>query len=141
MLAVILVRGTIGTRPEVRETLKRLNLNRKNSVVFFEDTPQTRGMLRVVKDYITFGTVSEDTVRAVVEARGEAPATRVPRVPGGTPKHDGAHTTLASKSIRLPVRLNPPRGGYERGGIKKPFTLGGVLGERTNMDALLMRMI
>lgn len=141
MLAIILVRGTIGTRPEMRETLKRLNLTRKNSVVFVEDTPQIRGMLFRVKDYVTYGAVSDETVSAVVEARGEAPSVRPSRVPGGKPQVHGAHRVIASKDVKLPIRLNPPRKGYERGGIKKPFTLGGALGERTNMDDLIMRMI
>ena len=142
MIGIVLVRGTIGTRPEVRETLKRLNLTRKNGVVFVEDTPQTRGMLRVVKDYVTYGAVKDETVTAVIEARGETPAMRASRVPGRDPRPaSGRQGTIAGTSVRLPIRLNPPRKGFERGGIKKPFSIGGVLGERTTMDELLMRMI
>ena len=141
MIGILLVRGTIGTRPEVRETLKRLNLTRKNGVVFVEDTPQMRGMIRIVKDYVTYGAVSDETVKAVVEARGEAPALRPSRVPGGEPKIHGAHRVIASKDVRLPIRLSPPRGGFDRKGIKKPHTIGGALGERDDMDALIMRMV
>ena len=141
MLAAVLIRGTISTRPEVRETLKRLNLTRKNSVVFVEDTPQVRGMLQVVKDYIAYGPVSDETVKAVVDARGEEPAQRPARSPKGEPSTSGPHRVIASKDVQLPIRLSPPRGGYERGGIKQPFTLGGALGERPAMDALITRMI
>lgn len=142
MLAVMLIRGTISTRPQVRETLKRLNLTRKNAVVFIEDTPQTRGMLHVVNDYVTFGEASEAVIAKVVEARGEQPKMRAPRVPGDKPKPaTGRQGTIAGKSVRLPIRLSPPRGGFERGGIKKSVGNGGALGERKNMDDLLTRMI
>jgi large subunit ribosomal protein L30 len=142
MIGIVLVRGTIGTRPEVRETLKRLNLTRKNSVVFVEDTPQTRGMIHIVKDYVTFGAVSDETVKAVIEARAETPAMRASRVPGREARPaSGRQGTVLGSTVKLPIRLSPPRKGFERGGIKKPFSQGGALAERTNMDELLMRMV
>ena len=141
MIGIVLIRGTIGTRPDVRETLKRLNLTRKNSVVFVEDVPHVRGMIRVVKDYVTYGTVTDETVKAVLEARGETPAVRTPRVPGRTGTTNVRSGTVLGTEVRLPIRLSPPRKGFERKGIKQPFSHGGALGERTNMDELLTRMI
>lgn len=142
MLAVLLIRGVINTRPEVRETLKRLNLTRKNAVVFVEDTPQTRGMLRLVSGYVAFGAVTDETVKAVIAKRGEQPKVRPARKPGEKPKRSaGRAGTVAGTLVNLPIRLQPPRGGYERGGIKKAHALGGALGERDSMDALLARMI
>lgn len=142
MLAVVLIRGTINTRPQVRETLRRLNLTRKNAVVFIEDTPQNRGMLRVVAGYVAFGAVSDETVKQVVEARGEEPKVRPARMPGEKPRPaTGCQGTVSGKLVRLPIRLAPPKGGFERGGIKKAHANGGVLGERESMDALLTRMI
>ena len=39
-------------------------------------------------------------------------------------------------------RLTPPLKGFERGGIKKPFSLGGALGYRKdNINDLIKRMI
>ena len=39
-------------------------------------------------------------------------------------------------------RLKPPLHGFERGGIKKPFSLGGVLGYRKDkINDLIKRMI
>ena len=44
--------------------------------------------------------------------------------------------------VKLFFRLKPPRRGFERGGIKKPFVLGGALGYRKNMiNDLIKRMI
>ncbi len=39
-------------------------------------------------------------------------------------------------------RLTPPVKGFERGGIKKPFSMGGVLGYRKEkINALIQRMM
>jgi large subunit ribosomal protein L30 len=39
-------------------------------------------------------------------------------------------------------RLSPPRGGFERKGIKTPFTMGGALGNRKEkINDLIKRMI
>jgi len=39
-------------------------------------------------------------------------------------------------------RLNPPTGGHERKGIKKPYALGGALGYRgKEINELIGRMI
>jgi len=44
--------------------------------------------------------------------------------------------------MRLFFRLKPPVKGFEKGGIKKPFAQGGVLGYRTNkVNDLLKRML
>jgi len=36
-------------------------------------------------------------------------------------------------------KLHPPRGGFERMGIKKPYTVGGVLGYRGDKINLLIK--
>lgn len=106
MIAAVLVRGTIGTRTEVRDALRSLGLTRKHAVALVEE--RQLGTLRACKDVITFGPVSEETATAL---KGRA-------------------------------ALNPPRGGWERKGIKKSFTEGGALGYRgAKMDDLLKRMM
>ena len=44
--------------------------------------------------------------------------------------------------LKLFFKLSPPRGGFERGGVKKQFALGGVLGYRKDkINDLLQKMI
>ncbi|MGM5488235.1 MAG: uL30 family ribosomal protein [Nanobdellota archaeon] len=69
-LAVILVRSIINVRPDVKETLTKLKLLRKNACVIINDTPSTRGMLRVIKDYVTWGTLDQET-QAELQKKGE----------------------------------------------------------------------
>ena len=46
------------------------------------------------------------------------------------------------KGLKPVFRLNPPRGGFERRGIKKPRSLGGALGYRGDkIKELLGRMV
>ncbi len=55
-IKVTLVRSTIGTKQDHRDTVRGLGLRRVNSTRVLVDTPEVRGMIRKV-DYLV--TVSE----------------------------------------------------------------------------------
>lgn len=97
-VAVIRIRGMTKIRGDIRDTLDMLGLTKKHALIIRKKTPSIDGMVKKVKDFVTFGTVSKD----VAEKYGE-------------------NTTL---------HLHPPRGGFERKGIKVPFSIGGALGNR-----------
>ncbi len=138
-IAIILIRGTVNTHPDVRKTLELFRLKKKHACVVVDDNAVTKGMLQKVKDYVTYGVVSEETFSEIISKRGELV---------GSVKVDGknvdakkvAKAYFASEvklrdfeekfNLKPFFRLHPPKGGFERGGIKKPFTLGGVLGKR-----------
>lgn len=111
-IAIIQIRGTIRVKPEVKYTLESLKLKRKNSCIVIENTPSYMGMIKVIKDYITYGEISEDTLKKLSKISKEGVA-----------------------------HLQPPRGGFERKGIKKPYTIGGALGKRDNIDVLISKML
>ena len=47
-----------------------------------------------------------------------------------------------SYGLKTTVKMHPPRGGFERKGIKVPFAAGGVLGDRgEKINDLISRMI
>lgn len=49
---------------------------------------------------------------------------------------------LSDINLKLPFRLTPPAKGFERKGIKIPYTMGGALGDRgTAINDLLKRMM
>ena len=116
-LAAVLVRGLIGSRKGVRDTLSMLRLRKKHTCVILDDSPNVQGMLHKSKDFIAFGPVSDETIAAVQKAR--------------KPVHDGKLTVF---------NLAPPIGGFERKGIKKTYVQGGALGPRKEMDTLLKKM-
>lgn len=119
MIGAVLVRSLIGSRQDIKETLKALGLVRKHACVLVPDTPSFRAMLKKVKDYITFGEVDDTLIKELdLKAR-----------------------RIGMKTLKV-YRLQPPKGGFERKGIKKTFKQGGALGYRgKEVNQLIKRML
>jgi large subunit ribosomal protein L30 len=154
-IAVIRIRGKVHVRGDIEDTLSMLNLTRKNHCVLLSKTPEYAGMIHKVNDHVTWGEVKTETILALLEKRG--------KTSGGRKLTDKeVKETLKFKSIKefadalasgkaslkdvkklKPVfSLSPPRGGFERGGIKKPYNKGGVLGYRGDeINKLIERML
>lgn len=124
-LAAVLIRGRIGLKQPVKDTLDMLKLFRKNYCVVVKDTPAFRGMLTKVKDFITYGEIDDETYKLLKEKRSEKTKDK------------------KGKEMTKPFfRLHPPRGGFERKGIKKTFKIGGALGNRgSKINDLIKRMV
>lgn len=114
--AVILVRGKAGMKGEIEDTLDMLNLFRKNFCVIIPANPSMMGMVKHVKDFVTWGEIDDATEKMLIEKRGEK-----------------------DKPF---FRLQPPRGGFGRKGIKIPFNIGGGIGYRgPKINDLIRRML
>lgn len=141
-IAAVLVRGLIGTDKGIREALKRLNLSRKNHLVLLEDNPSNKGMLHKAESYITFGPISDETAKELVEKRGEELKELQPRKPSQKIKVNQNFREYFGKKVKPVFRMQPPKGGFERAGIKKPYVDGGALGYRAKgMDELIKKML
>jgi len=150
--AVIRLRGSVNLKPQIRDTLISLRLNRINHCVLVEDNPHYRGMLQVAKDYIAFGTVDAATLAGLLEQRGELDGGK--RLTQEYLKENAkakgfqefAEKVLAGKAklSDLPglspvFRLHPPRHGHR--GILKAFRAGGELGAHgDDINQLLHKM-
>jgi len=149
MYVIIRLKGGVNTKPAIKDTLKMLRLNQINHAVVIEDTPNFRGMIQVVKDYVAFGKVDADTLATILENRG--------RLVGGDRLTDeyvaknSPHKSIrefavavASGEAKLkdlpglnPVfRLHPPRKGHA--GIKRTFQQGGALGNHGEEISVLV---
>ncbi|MGA3199844.1 MAG: 50S ribosomal protein L30 [Halobacteriota archaeon] len=149
--AVVKMRGTVKTKPDVRRTLELLNLSRTNHCVLVENNVHYNGMLQKVKDYVAWGTIDGETLSVLLELRGALEGRS--RLTDAHVKErtdfDDIHslaTAVASGKAMLqdvpdlkPVlRLHPPRKGHK--GIKKPFPEG-VLGfHGSDINELLLKM-
>src|SRR3989304_4796896 len=100
-LAIVRVRGDVRITHEVRRTFEQLNLRKKNHCVIVEESPVIKGMIHALVSYVTYGPVADATIASMKK------------------KLDGKV-----------YRLNPPRKGYGRQGIKIAFKQGGALGDR-----------
>jgi large subunit ribosomal protein L30 len=120
-LAIVLIRGTIGMRHDIKKTAKLFNLHRKHTCVVVPDTVVNRGMAAKIKDFATFGNIDDETYKELVDKRGSKDKTG---------------------KLKNVFRLSPPRKGFERKGIKQSFSNGGALGNRKEkINDLLKRMI
>ena len=117
LVAIIRLRGTINARPEIDDTLTLLKLYRRNYCVVYPKTSSILGMIHVVKDYVTWGEISSELSQQL--------------------QKQGSN----GKENKPFYRLNSPRKGYGRKGIKVPFVRGGALGYRGEKIAdLIQRM-
>ena len=152
MLA-IRIRGTVSASKEARETLRMLHLSRNNHAVLIDDRPSFLGMIKTVRDYVTYGELSKESVTSLIKEKG--------RLAGNKKLTDEYAQKVGHKSLeelttavsecrveywRLrdiqPVfRLHPPTKGF-KGKIKKGYGAGGELGYRgENINQLLSRML
>lgn len=140
MLAIILVRGRErGTQTPIQVTLDLLKLTKKNHCVLFTANPALQGMLQKVKDYVTWGEISDNTYKLLLEKRGklfEGPLTDRQN------KYSYNYSEINGQKYKSYFTLNPPRKGFGRKGIKVAFQAGGALGYRgEKINDLLERMI
>ena len=151
--AIVRVRGIVNIKPDIRKTLKLLNLTRTNHCVVLDETPSLKGMLQVAKDYITWGEIDKKVLTKLIKEKG--------RLLGDKPLTDNHLKSSTSyndidklsdaiinkkflykeiPNIKPLFRLNPPKKGYE--GIKRSFVNRGALGYRgKDINNLLERMI
>jgi len=104
---------------KILHTLDSLKLLNKHICVIVDE--ENIGMLRTAKDFITYGEISPEVLKLLLEKRGNKGL-------DGKPK--------------MFFRLAPPVGGFERKGIKLPFASGGALGDRgEKINDLIKKMI
>lgn len=140
-LAIIRVRGIRNMDPKIKMTLELLNLRKPNHCVVMEDSPQTKGMLNVVKDYATFGPVSEGALFHLILKRGKKGAKKLREISKEGEIMDAVKKIMAGAKVRDfadPVfTLKPPRKGYKD--IKRHYPAGD-LGARPDISLLIKKM-
>lgn len=153
ILAVVRVRGIINVKNDIRDTLTMLGLGRVNHCVLISESPQNMGMVRKVKDYVTWGPIDPETATLLVKERGQLKGRKALNEKDlkelgkyksfedlGKALADGDATWSKMNDTVRVFRLHPPRKGYE--GIKRTFNMGGALGDRgQDINVLLQRMM
>ena len=149
--AVVKVRGSINVKPKIKETMKLMRLNRVNHCVIVPENETYDGMLKIIKDYVTWGEVDIETTELMLESSGKTSGNAT-----FTKKDlkDSSFKTMKALAKNLSegkvvmrdvpklkplFRLHPPRKGYE--GVKRSFKEGGALGYRgEKINQLIRRM-
>ena len=152
-IAVIRIRGTVDVSKRVEDTFKKLRLFKRNTCVVVDNRKDYIGMLNKVKDYSTWGEIDQETFKELLLKRGRV---------AGNKLVDNKYIQAQSKTdvesfvkdffsfkkeikdvpgLKSFFRLGMPRKGFERKGIKVPFSLGGALGYRKEkINELIKRM-
>ena len=139
-LVAIRIRGLTKIKTKIEDTLQMLRLYKNNYCSVFPNNPVYEGMLKKSKDYITWGEIDEETLKLLVEKRGEEFTGKE----GDTNSKIKYNYFFVSnkKKYKKYFRLNSPKKGFGRKGIKHPFANGGTLGYRGNkINDLIKRMI
>lgn len=142
MYAVVRVRGNVNARKEIKDTLKMLRLNRVNHCVLLRRDPAVEGMIKKVKDFVTWGEISDKTLEKLVMERGRLTGNKkmdTKQAKNIVEKIKKAKNIADIEGLKPVFRLNPPKKGYRR--IKLPYPKGalGYRGEKIN--ELLERMM
>jgi large subunit ribosomal protein L30 len=119
-IAIIRIRGTNDVKVGIEATMRMLRLHKKYTCSVYPKTDALMGMLEKCKDYVTYGELDEETYKLLVDKRA---------------------ITKEGELMNY-FHLQPPRGGFERKGIKTPFSMKGALGYRMDkINALIKKMI
>lgn len=139
-LAAVRLRGLININGKVESALQMLRLYKTNYCVVLPGNPVYIGMLKKAKDYITWGEIDDETYKLLVEKRGEEFKGLETDSHGKIKYND--FIAINNKKIKKYFRLNAPRKGLGRKGIKHSFKQGGALGYRGDkINELIKRMV
>ncbi len=151
--AAVRLRGKVNVKPKIKDTLNLLNLTKTNHCVIIPEEKNYKGMLQIVKDYITWGEINQETLEQLISNRG--------RLKGDKPltdeyiKKETSFTDIKKLSkalmdgktkykeipeVKPLFRLNPPEKGLRS--IKRSFNKKGSIGYRGNdINDLIKRMV
>lgn len=153
-IAIVRVRGRMNIKKKIDDTLKMLRLYDKNNCVIIDETKSNIGMMQKIKDYITWGEIDAKTFNLLLTKRGKLPGNKSLTEEYLKEKLNMGFDSFSKDffdskkklkdipGVKLVFRLRPPSKGFERKGIKKPFSMGGALGYRKEkINELIQRMI
>ena len=155
MIAVRL-RGQAGIPDDVVSALDMLHMPRRYNAVLIYERPDTLGMLRKVKDYVTWGEIGKESLAMLFEKRCRPKGAKeltanclkerlqissIEKLADTVGRAEIPLSRLYEAGIPPVFRLHPPRGGFKKT-VKRPFADEGELGYRgLEISSLILRMI
>ena len=142
-LIIVRITGRIDIAPAVARTFELLRLKRKFSCIILEDTPGNLGMLKRIQDYVSFGSLEEETLKQLLLKRAKSGAKQA----NLNEKNADAFIKefMQNKSDFKKLKINPVFALHPpRGGFRKPSKLlwpRGLLGKNKEINKLVLRMI
>jgi large subunit ribosomal protein L30 len=141
MIAVIRIKGQVGLKKNIVETLHRLRLRRKYACVVFANSPKVQlGMIKKVKDFVAFGEINDKTLKELIKKRGQLIDKKKKIDSEKIVEELKKGKKFEELNLKPFFRLAPPIKGIES---KKHFGVGkGVLGNnKDKINDLIERML
>jgi len=140
-LLIVRIRGGIDVPRKIEDTMMMLRVDRNNYATLIQGTPSYSGMLKKIKDCVTWGEPTVETIRLILEKRGMLEGDR--RLSEETVKetgygsieelaqalHQGEVDLTKVKKLKPFFRMHPPKRGF-KGSVKRPYRNKGELGYR-----------
>jgi len=138
IICIIRIRGRVGLKKEIAETLHRLRLRRKYSCVVINSNEKNLSLTKKIKDFVAFGEINDKTFEKLLESRGQlidkTKKTDIKKVFEGL-KKGKKYEELNLKPF---FRLHPPRKGINS---KIHFPKGILGNNKEKINELVERML
>jgi large subunit ribosomal protein L30 len=151
-LFVVRIRGGVDAKKTVEATLTMLRMEKNNYATIIRESPSYLGMLRKVKDYVTWGEPTIETLNFLLEKRGkligDEKITNDAIKELGYESLDKIATAIQAGELEFShingvkpfFRMHPPKKGFKRT-VKRPYNDHGELGYRGEaINELIKRM-
>lgn len=152
MFAVIRIRGRVGVRRDIEDTLKMLKISAVNNCVILPETPEYNGMVEKTRDFITWGEITKETLVMMLKKRLKLKGNKktdentLKKITGSDSFENFADSLLQGKSkiknfeeFQPLFRLTPPSKGFKS--TKEQYPKGDLGYRGKEINELLERMI
>ena len=162
---VVRMKGTVNVPRWANLTLENLHLNKKFRATIIPENEQTLGMLRKIKELVSWTSIDDAFIKEFVEKKGRVTASRL--ITTTTAKTEQADNNRNSENNELQnadisqvvstlsqnqtylskisgikpwFALNPPKGGFKKKS-KRSYSQNGILGDNKELISLVKRMM
>ncbi len=163
---VVRMKGTVNVPRWANLTLENLHLNKKFRATIIPENEQTLGMLRKIKELVSWTSIDDAFIKEFVEKKGRVSASRLIttqlRLKQNRSDNNrnsennelqnadisqvvstlSQNQTYLSKisGIKPWFALNPPKGGFKKKS-KRSYSQNGILGDNKELISLVKRMM
>jgi large subunit ribosomal protein L30 len=142
MIAVIRISGLVEIPKDAKETLFRMRLRKKFTLVLLNETPENLGMIKKVRNFIAFGKIDKETLAELIDKRAKTLGNKKIKIDAEKIAEEMLNSKINKKlsdfGLKLFIGLHPPRGGID----SKIHYPKGVLGDNQDkINDLIRRML
>ncbi len=137
LICVVRIRGKVGIRKRIEETLNRIRLRKKYSCVLLKADEKNKKLLKKINEHIAYGEINPETLEKLIEKRAKSLNKK---------KIDAKEIIKGFDEGKKPeemnlkpfFRLHPPRKGIES---KKIYPQGVLGNHKDKINELIERML